>query len=171
MRHAAKFLCVLGVGALVVAGCGGDDGGMEPTDDAGGPGEDAGGTTGDGGGTSDGSTAAATWTQVWGILDGKGCNMPTCHGAATQGNLDLSAKQTAYDALVGVEASGLMCSDSGLTLVQANNPGQSLLVLKVEEKAGMGDTCGVGMPNTGQALGNDEIDTIRSWIAAGAPNN
>lgn len=168
MRHAGQFLCAFGfAAALVLAGCGGEDDGMEPTNDAGEPTGDAGGMTGGDGGS------AATWTQVWNTMDGT-CNTPTCHGsAATQGGLDLSTKQTAYDAMVGVEAGGAgsMCGGSGLMIVQSGNPDQSLLVGKLEEKAGMGDVCGAGMPSTGDPLTREQINAVRSWIANGAPNN
>lgn len=177
-------------GAQADAGNGGDPDGGTGADagnggnldsgagnDAGNGGEnDAGNGTGDsdaggnGTGDDDAGSTAATWTDVWQTFDGT-CNTGGCHGFTTQGDLDMSTKQTAYDNLVGMSAEGGECAGSGLLRVEAGSPDTSLLVRKLEEEAGIGDTCGDGMPQSGGALTTAQIDAVRSWIDAGAQEN
>lgn len=112
-------------------------------------------------------TPDATWTAVWTeILEprcGSSCHGPTVPDQLMQAQLDLSEKDAAYAALVGVGAMGAGCSMMG-TRVVADDPEGSLLVQKLEGTA----TCGSAMPLGRTPLLPEQLVAIRAWIAAGA---
>jgi polyvinyl alcohol dehydrogenase (cytochrome) len=123
---------------------------------------DGGGGTGDGG-----SGLAPTFTNVYTqVLLPAGCAGPFCHGGEA-GNFRITTQAETYANLVGVQASGASCGTSGLARVVAGNPDASLLLNKVSS---LTPACGASMP-PGQQLPQAQIDLIRAWIAAGAPNN
>lgn len=130
----------------------------------------AGETGADTGSTMDapaGDTAgAATFTQVYMILSSK-CG--GCHTTGTSGNLDMKNKATAYGELVGKKAEGGACSAGGMTRVIAGNAANSLLIHKLTMMDSM--VCGDRMPQGRAPLSMTELNTIRSWINAGALNN
>lgn len=83
-----------------------------------------------------------------------------CHGGgAPSAGLSL-AEGAAYAGLVGVASS----QEPGTLRVAAGDPGASWLVAKLEGTASVGGQ----MPVDG-ALGAAQIDVIKEWIAAGAP--
>jgi hypothetical protein len=82
----------------------------------------------------------------------------SCHGAAALGGLDLQSD--AYHAIVGV-ASVL---DPTITRVTAGDPDRSLLFRMLLGTQPVGNPMPYGNP-----LPADEIETIRAWIADGAP--
>jgi hypothetical protein len=94
------------------------------------------------------------------------CASGGCHGGpeALTG-LDLSPS-VAYDQLVGAPSFQVPT----LNLVTAGDPDQSYLMNKLlgsaEDVGGAGDI----MP-PGFGLGPADIEVVRAWIAAGAPNN
>jgi hypothetical protein len=93
-----------------------------------------------------------------------------CHGAIEPpGHLDLETDP--YQALVGVEAMGRMCSTSGLVRIEPGDPDHSLLFLKISAKAEHTDPpCGEGMPQGARdPLDADTIAAIEQWIRDGAP--
>jgi hypothetical protein len=51
--------------------------------------------------------------------------------------------------------------------VVPGDPVHSLLIAKLEHT----QTCGGPMPNAGTMLPADQLQRIRDWISAGAPNN
>jgi polyvinyl alcohol dehydrogenase (cytochrome) len=116
--------------------------------------------TGDAGGEA---TFTAVYTQV---LVGGGCSATFCHGANT-GNFTISTQPETYAALVGVAASGPLCSSSGMTRVVPGDPDASLLYNKLTARP---PACGQEMPPAAM-LPQAQLDLVRSWIAAGAPNN
>lgn len=82
-------------------------------------------------------------------------NCVECHGAGgppivLEAGLDL----TSYENVMKGSEFG--------TIVEAGNTDDSLLLLMIEE----GD-----MPEEGDQLSDDDINTIRMWIAEGAKNN
>ena len=95
------------------------------------------------------------------------CATPTCHGAAAaSGGLDLAAGSS-YGNLVGVPAANPGAQAGGVLRVAPGNPDASFLLQKV-----LGNITpieGVKMPLVGRPLSPAELDLIRRWIAAGAP--
>jgi hypothetical protein len=94
------------------------------------------------------------------------CAIPTCHDAATNsGNLNLVSGQS-YAELVGVEPDIDTAREAGLLRVDAGDPENSFLLIKLE---GPPPIWGSRMPLTGALLSEEEVALIRRWIAAGAP--
>ena len=86
-----------------------------------------------------------------------------CHiGAGAPEGLQLDAAH-AYDLLVGVPS----VEEPSLLRVQAGNPDQSYMVLKIQGSPGI---AGVRMPFGGPYLPQSTIDVIRQWITDGAAN-
>jgi cytochrome c553 len=74
--------------------------------------------------------------------------------------------RAAYRTLVGVKSAG-----SPLLRVQPGAPDASYLLRKLEGTQVEAGGGGMRMPMDGEALSAAEIQTIRAWIAAGAPDN
>ena len=115
----------------------------------------------------------ATFTQVYAVMFPLGtpgqCNY--CHDRPannlSNGMLDMgSTRAAAYAALVGPSSTSALCGTRG-RLVVPGDPGASLLYLKVQAAP----PCGDRMPQGATALGAAQVEMIRSWIAAGAPND
>lgn len=105
---------------------------------------------------------APTYSEIVTVFFEQFCT--ECHaGASPSKGLDLS-EETAYDALVGVSS----LQRSGVNRVQPGDPDNSYLVIKLEGGGGM---AGRQMPRGKPARPQEEIDTIRAWIADGAPRN
>jgi hypothetical protein len=84
----------------------------------------------------------------------------------SNGKLSTGADQAAaYAALVNRPSVSKHCA--GKTLVVAGHPEQSLFYLKFAEPA----PCGDRMPLGGDALTAEQLEMVRSWIAAGAKDN
>jgi hypothetical protein len=93
------------------------------------------------------------------------CTNAGCHGGVkVAGNLNLTSGK-AYAALVGVSTSD--CSGSKKRVVPGD-PAQSYLMNKL---TGVGICTGTQMPKTGSNLAQAQLDTISSWICAGAQDN
>lgn len=101
---------------------------------------------------------------------------PTC----TQGVPDAAERQGIIDALVGVASK----TAAAMPLITAGDPQKSFLMLKVDgchNDAGLSCTpqdgaetngvCGDPMPQSSDALCQDERDVLRRWIAQGAKND
>jgi hypothetical protein len=94
------------------------------------------------------------------------CAIPTCHTAqAMAGNLVLDA-DSAHGQLVGVEPFIDTARAAGLLRVDPGHPENSFLLVKLE---GPPRDQGSRMPLSGTLLNAAEIQLIRAWIAAGAP--
>ena len=119
-------------------------------------------------GSPDGGDAigfSAIYSQVF---TGNGCKSLFCHGVGA-GNLSLETRDGAYAQLVGVPASGSLCGSSGLLRVEPGNPDRSLLLLKMAHAT---PACGTVMPPAaGVTVSDAQLEQVRAWIAAGAPNN
>ncbi|APR78562.1 Hypothetical protein A7982_03909 [Minicystis rosea] len=74
-------------------------------------------------------------------------------------------KAAAYASLVGKPSMSKTCA--GRTLVVPGHPEESLFY----EKLSGAPTCGGPMPLGGSALTADQLEAVRSWIEAGAPND
>ena len=102
------------------------------------------------------------------ILLPVGCAAAFCHGAESPaGALELGSREQAYEALVGVPATGLACADSKLIRVAPGDPASSLLLMKLSTKP----PCGVSMPAPDFLLRASQIAAIRRWIEMGAKDN
>lgn len=110
-------------------------------------------------------TVRASLATIQDTIFSPRCAIPTCHDAAGRsGNLDLSAGQS-YAALVGVEPNLDAAREDGLLRVDAGDPENSFLLIKLE---GPPPVWGSRMPLTGALLSADEVALIRRWIAEGA---
>ena len=95
------------------------------------------------------------------------CSTPSCHGdGSASGSLDLS-DGAAYANLVGVPPANEAARAAGLLRVSPGDPEHSYLLSKLEGTLAPGQ--GARMPLIGPPLPAALIDTIRRWIAAGAP--
>jgi len=95
------------------------------------------------------------------------CATPTCHGAAAvSGGLNL-APGASYGGLVGVLSANPSAGAAGVLRVAPGNPDASFLLQKLSGNITPAE--GVKMPLVGRPLSPAELDLIRRWIAAGAP--
>lgn len=107
----------------------------------------------------------ATFAEVQAIFTQK-CSTVACHSGAFPANdMSLEADE-AYDEIVGVEPFNLFAVDMGLLRVDPGDPDNSYLLIKVE--GSVPAELGTQMPQFQPPLSEDEVGTIRSWIAAGA---
>jgi hypothetical protein len=95
------------------------------------------------------------------------CATPTCHGAAAvSGGLNL-ATGASYGSLVGVLAANPSAQAGGVLRVAPGNADASFLLQKLLGNIPPAE--GVKMPLVGRPLSPAELDLIRRWITAGAP--
>jgi hypothetical protein len=88
----------------------------------------------------------------------------SCHqGASGAGGLDLESGKS-FGQLINQPAVGVM----GKIRVKPGDPDGSYLMEKLTKAM---PAAGVQMPNGGDPLEPALIEMVRSWIAAGAPNN
>lgn len=108
------------------------------------------------------------------------CAVAFCHdttGAPFAGNLDLS-DAVAWENLVGVAPANPAAAAAGLLRVEPGDPQGSFLLRKVCVAAHGAALCpeplpaawGSRMPLVGPALDAAEVELIREWILAGAPD-
>ncbi len=86
----------------------------------------------------------------------------SCHGTVANAGLDLRAA-TGFANLVNAAS-----TETDLLRVAPGDPENSYLIHKLE---GRSSIVGSQMPRGGPFLSAEEIDVIRSWVAAGATNN
>jgi len=146
-------LCI----GLAAAGCGGGGGGRAAPQGPSLPAECESGTSYD-------STFAALQEQ---IFERHGCTQQVCHGSSAQGGLELSAG-VAYANLV--EKPSL---SSALPRVLPGDNDRSFLWLKLAAKTNPGsvEIAGAPMPSGLPAISADELELLRLWIYAGAPES
>lgn len=95
------------------------------------------------------------------------CAIPTCHDSASAaGNLVLSAGQ-AHGELVGVPPDVATARDAGLLRVVPGDADMSFLYRKL---VGPRPEWGSRMPLDAACLLPEQIDQVRRWIEAGAPD-
>jgi hypothetical protein len=122
-----------------------------------------------GGGAAGQAAPAATFSAVYAMMfpmdTNARCNACHANPANDVGNGKLQMgmdKATAYKALVGVASASSRCMNK--SLVAPGQPDSSLFYLKLTATP----PCGVRMPNGGNAFTSDQLEMVRSWIAAGA---
>lgn len=90
------------------------------------------------------------------------CAFSGCHGGASPVlGLNLEPGQT-FSNTVGVTSS----QNSSLKLIQPSDPDNSYLIRKLE-----GTGSGSTMPKGASPLSSEDIDSVRSWVSAGALDN
>ena len=99
------------------------------------------------------------------VFEQAGCANSLCHGDATAGGLDLTTAN-AWANLVDAPAVG-----SSLRLVDPRHPAESYLYHKLSAKTfpGSYDIAGSAMPSAGAGITPGQLEAIRLWIEAGAP--
>jgi hypothetical protein len=103
------------------------------------------------------------------IFETHGCTEQACHGSTKQGGLDLRP-DAAYQNLFEAPS-----SQSSFNRVQPGDKSRSFLWLKLAAKSDPNQlppgvtVAGAPMPNNLSALSKDELDLVRLWIYAGAP--
>lgn len=95
-----------------------------------------------------------------------GSRCSSCHsGTMASGFLDLSGSSASaiWSRLVDVPVAGLNCSAGASLRVSAGDPSNSKLLQLVEGTVSCGSTM--------TFANSSDVDRLRAWIAAGAPNN
>ena len=111
--------------------------------------------------------AGTTFATIQKQIFDASCATPTCHGAAAaSGGLDL-APGSSYGNLVGVPAANPGAQAGGLLRVAPGNADSSFLLQKL--LGNLTPAEGVRMPLVGRPPTPAQLDMIRRWIAAGAP--
>jgi hypothetical protein len=94
------------------------------------------------------------------------CALSGCHaGPSPAENLDLGTG-AAFGAIVNVPA-----VQAALMRIRPGQPDSSYLVHKIQGTQASVGGSGVRMPLGRAALSQAQIDTVRAWVSAGAPNN
>jgi hypothetical protein len=101
------------------------------------------------------------------IFERHGCTEQVCHGSGAAGGLDLSP-DVAYANIFDVTA-----IESPLKRIEPGDEERSWLWRKVAAKTRPGrvQIVGAPMPNNTSTLTEDEIELLRLWIYAGAPES
>jgi hypothetical protein len=96
------------------------------------------------------------------------CQNKACHGGRDGLGLRMETRDTAYSSLVDQPASETvgMCGGKGLVLIVPFKPEESLVFLKVSGQP----PCGGAMPPGGSPTA-EQVEQLKAWIAAGAPDN
>lgn len=112
--------------------------------------------------TSGGTGFAAIQREIF----NQSCVAGSCHNlVAPAGNLAL-VEGVSYSQLVNVLSNNLAARNAGLVRVAPFQPDASFLLIKVTNPSA---PQGALMPQSGSPLSAAQIDLIRNWIAAGAP--
>ena len=108
-----------------------------------------------------------------GIFDRHDCTMSYCHGADRQAGLDLRAGNAYANLLHGATDPDPAAAATDINLVEPGRPDDSLLWLALARKTlrrPSGPHVQIpAMPRDGLPLSGDELEGVRLWILAGAP--
>jgi hypothetical protein len=125
-------------------------------------------------GTTAPSIPSGSFAQLHRALFATSCAVSGCHvssSAAASGNLVLTASE-AYASLVGVLPENLNAKNDGLRRVVKYQPDSSLLYQKIVVASNAhGGAYGGMMPVGTAPVSVGQIEFIRKWIEAGAPNS
>lgn len=102
------------------------------------------------------------------IFDRHDCNMSYCHGADRQAGLDLRPGNS-YASLLGSGGDAGGDAFAGFKLVEPGQPDQSLLWRALASKTLRNPRDASPMPKDGLPLTREEVEAVREWIMAGAP--
>jgi hypothetical protein len=179
-RRAMRFLATQHLvlfaflSSILAAGCGGGSEGstsappveVPPDDGGGGNGGGGGGGGGNGGECDQAKSYASTWEAIQEIIfDRHSCTQQVCHGSAASGGLDLRP-EVAYQNLVEHPSTSYR-----FARVTPGDNDRSFLWLKLAANTLPGTVTGVGtpMPSGLPPISEDELELLRRWIYAGAP--
>lgn len=106
-----------------------------------------------------------------GIFDRHDCSMSNCHGSDRQAGVDLREGNSYANLLRSADEADVVPNDpSEFKLVEPGQPNQSLLWLALAAKTLRTPNPDVSpMPKDGLPLSRDELEAVRLWILAGAP--
>ncbi len=116
--------------------------------------------------TCEGQVYESTFAAIQDVVfEKRGCTQQVCHGSSAQGGLDLSP-EVAYANIFDVRALG-----STLKRVEPGDKTRSFLWLKLAAATAPGsvEITGAPMPNGLPPISADELEALRIWIYAGAP--
>ena len=101
------------------------------------------------------------------VFENKGCTQDVCHGSARSGGLDLRAG-SAYANLLEVGS-----TSSPNPRIQPGEPSESFLFQKLSAatRPGSFTVAGSPMPSGLEPLPANELEALRLWIEAGAPES
>ena len=99
------------------------------------------------------------------VFERHGCTQDVCHGSARQGGLDLRP-EAAYASLIETPSLG-----SSLARIVPGSPDRSYFFHKLaaSTRPGSFEIAGSPMPSGLPALSENELEAVRIWIKAGAP--
>lgn len=154
-RARAARILLAALVAATLAGCAGSDSGGDVTPPT--------------------TRFSSTWDRIQATVLTPSCAAGGCHqtgSAFAQASGLVLEKGVAYQNLVGVAPKNLSAHDDGLVRVKPSDPEGSFLYWKLRFLASpTGRDYGSPMPLSGQPLTNGEVEYIRRWIAAGAPQS
>lgn len=108
----------------------------------------------------------STYHEIQDYIFDKSCASSACHAApANAGNLNLTYGLS-YQDLVGRVPQNPAAAAAGMQLIDPGNPENSFLLTKLIDPT---PEQGVRMPFNAGTLHAGKIEAIRTWIAAGAP--
>ena len=108
----------------------------------------------------------STYHEIQDYIFDKSCANSACHAApANAGNLNLTYGLS-YQDLVGRVPQNPTAAAAGMKLIDPGNPENSFLLTKLMDPT---PEQGVRMPFNAGELHSGKIEAIRTWIAAGAP--
>lgn len=108
------------------------------------------------------------WGPIYERIITRSCALSSCHDADTAaGELDMSTPERAHEELLA-PAAGRFCGPTGATRVVPRDPEASLLIRKLRGNGPDGRVCGSRMPSAGSHLSDARVQTIETWIEAGA---
>ena len=109
---------------------------------------------------------SSTYHEIQDYIFDKSCANSVCHAApANAGNLNLTYGLS-YQNLVGRDPLNPAAAAAGMKLIDPGNPENSFLLTKLMDPT---PEQGTRMPFNAGTLHTGKIDAIRTWIAAGAP--
>ncbi len=152
---------LLAASLALVAGCAGDGGGAAGEQPAPAVRPPPGGPD-----CAQGESYASTFEAIDQVIfERRGCTQSVCHGEAASGGLDLRG-DVAYANLIEVPS-----TETDLARIVPGDKSRSYLWLKLAAKTRPGtvEITGAAMPSGLPAISEDELEALRLWIHAGAP--
>ena len=108
----------------------------------------------------------STYHEIQDYIFDKSCANSACHAApANAGNLNLTYGLS-YQDMIGRVPQNPAAAAAGMKLIDPGNPENSFLLTKLMDTT---PEQGARMPFNAGTLHSGKIDAIRTWIAAGAP--
>ena len=108
-----------------------------------------------------------TFSSIQKAVFHESCSAPSCHGSGAKGGLSLLAGES-YTQLAGVPSTLDKKNFPPFLRVKPGHPDSSFLLVKLTAPD---SSQGEIMPKGSDRLSRSQIDAIRRWILAGAPNN